>query len=160
VTARPRFWSDDFDTDLLAVLPAAAKVLDAVTAPLWTYGHVSHGRLNHPSVWGGQHGFEAFFGTDDSGRWKPDSYYTSSPLVQCTWTEAVRDAWVHGYLIVVNGVPIWGASRLGGTFMQLMYDLRGWTKLPDGEADRLRGKVLASLIAATADLQRHVGAVA
>jgi hypothetical protein len=157
---RHPFWSDDFDTDLLRVIPRAADILDQVTAPLWTYGHVTHGRLNHPSVWGSQHGFTAYFGTDDSGTWKPDSFVSDGQLVQCTWTEVARDAWVHDYLAVVDYEPVWDANRHAGLFLKLMYDLRGITKLPDGEADRLRGQVLASLIAATTDLQNLVGTVA
>ncbi|GAA0720144.1 hypothetical protein Drose_06425 [Dactylosporangium roseum] len=156
----PRFWSDDLDADLLKVVPRAAGVLDQVTAPLWTYGGTTHGRLNHPSVWGSHRGPVAYFGADDSGAWKPDSYWTAQPLVECTWAEVARDAWVHSYVIVVDWVPIWNAWLLGGTFMRLMYDLRGWTPLPAREADRLRGKVLASLIAATEQLREHVGAVA
>lgn len=155
-----RFWSDDLDADLLKVVPGAADILGRVTAPLWTFGGTSHGRLNHPSVWGGQHGYEAYFGTDDTGSWKPGGYTPSHPLVACTWAEAARDAWVHTYVIVVGFVPIWNAARLGGAFMKLMADTRGHPRLPDGRADQLRGEVLASLTAATADLQRLVGAVA
>jgi hypothetical protein len=154
-----RFWSDDFDTDLLKVIQRAAGVLDQVTARLWTYGHVSHGRLNHPSVWHTQLGPVAYFGTDTTGGWKPDHLRTDGRLVECTWTEVARDAWVHDYLIVVDYELIWDAHRHAGTFMKLMYDLRGIRVLPGGEADRLRGEVLASLIAATTDLQDHAPTV-
>jgi hypothetical protein len=144
------FWSDDFDTDLLKVVPGAAAVLArADGVRLWTYGGTTHDRLNHPCVWGGNHGWSAFFGTHEGGWWLPGSYSPSKPLVECTWTEAVRDAWVHNYLIVVDGVPAWNNPRLNSVFTKLMYDVRGWTPLPDDELDRMRGNVLASLIAAT-----------
>jgi len=157
---RHPFWSDDFDTDLLKVIPRAAGVLDRVAAPLWTYGHVSGGRLNHPSVWHTPLGPVAYFGTDDSGGWKPDHFHTDGQLVECTWMEVARDAWVHDYVIVVDYELIWDAHRHAGTFTKLMYDLRGTTPLPDGKADELRGEVLASLIAATADLQNLIGTAA
>ncbi|GGM53676.1 hypothetical protein ACFFX1_54745 [Dactylosporangium sucinum] len=152
----PRFWADDFDADLLRVVPRAAGILVQVTAPLWTYGHTSHGRLNHPSVWASQHGYVAYFGTDNTGTWKPGSFSSNGQLVQCTWTEAARDAWVHNYVIAVDYQPIWDAARLVGTFAKLMGDVRGRPKLPDVDADRLRGHVLASLIAATGQLQQHI----
>jgi hypothetical protein len=155
-----RFWSDDFDTDLLKVIPDAAQVLAQVDTPMWTYGGTSHGRLNHPSVWQTHDGMTAYFGTDDSGHWKPESFWTDRPLVQCTWAEVARDAWVHHYRIVVDWVVVWDATRFQSTFMRLMYDLRGQTPLPDSEADQLRGRVLASLIAATRDLQQLVQAPA
>src|SRR5262245_10946574 len=124
-----RFWSDDLDMDLLKVVPRAADVLATVKAPLWPYGGTSHGRPNHPAVWDA-----AYFGTDDTGSWKPASYYTSQPLVECTWAEVVRDAWPHTYLVVVDWVPVWNAGALSGMFTKLMYDLRGWQPLPYGKA--------------------------
>lgn len=146
-----RFWSDDFDMDLPRILPRFDEALGvAADLPLWVHGGTSHGRLNHPAVWGNV----AYFGTSPDDTGKPDSYYTSQPFVECTWREAVRDAWPHTYRLLVNGVEIWGAHTLWPAFEQLMYDLRGWRTLPDGEADRLRGHVLATLIAATRDLTR------
>jgi len=121
--------------------------------PLWTYGGESYGRLNHPSVWNDGC---AYFGTDDSGTWKPANHVTEWPMIQATWREALRDAWPHHYTLLVDGVAIWDTQRLSGTFTKLMYDLRGWRTLPDGEADRLRGEVLASVVAATRGLERHV----
>jgi hypothetical protein len=157
---RHPFWSDAFDTDLLKVIPRAAGILDQVGAPLRTYGHATGGRLNHPSVWHTQIGPVAYFGTDTGGGWKPDHFHTDGELIEATWTEVCRDAWVHDYVVVVDYELIWDAHRHAGTFMKLMYDLRGIRVLPDGEAGRLRGEVLASLIAATADLQNLVGSVA
>jgi hypothetical protein len=156
-----RFWSDDFDMDLPTILPGLDEALGpAADIPLWTYGRTSHGRLNHPAVWGhADGGMVAYFGTDNTERWKPDWYTTSQPLIACTWREAVRDAWPHTYVVIVDSVQMWDTHRLWSTFNRLMYDLRGWRKLPSGEADRLRGHVLASVIAATRQLERHVEAV-
>lgn len=153
-----RFWSDDFDMDLPKVIPGLDEALgDAADIRLWTYGSESYGRLNHPSVWSTYDGTTAFFGTDRDGPWKPTDYHTDHPIVECTWREAVRDAWPHRYRILVDWVRIWDTTRLSGTFTRLMYDLRGWQPLPNGEADRLRGEVLASVIAATRDLCALVG---
>ncbi len=150
-----RFWSDDFDMDLPRIIPAVDDALgDAADITLWTHGHTSHGRLNHPSVWHTHRGGVAYFGTDNSGGWKPADYYTGAPIVECTWREVARDAWPHRYIVAVSGLAVWDTNRLSGTFTRLMYDLRGWQTLPEGEADRLRGQVLASLIAATRDLRQ------
>lgn len=154
-TANLRFWSDDLDMDLPAILPGLDEALgESANIALWTHGGTSHGRLNHPAVWGGW----GMFGTNPTGVWKPADWVTGHPVVQCTWREALRDAWPHTYRILVDGRPVWDARRLGPAFMSLMYDLRGWRALPDGEADRLRGQVLASVIAATRDLQQITAA--
>jgi hypothetical protein len=146
-----RFWSDDFDMDLLKVIPGVAEALgDHADTPLWTYGNTSHDRINSPSCWNTYTGLAAFFGTDDSGQWKPSDYSTQSPMVACTWLETVRDAWAHGYTAVVNGHPIWDAGRLTDqVFNALMYDLRNWTKLPPGRGDQLRTYVAIDLSLAT-----------
>jgi hypothetical protein len=153
-----RFWSDTFDMDLPRILPQLDDVLgDATDIPLWTHGHTSHGRLNHPAVWG----MAACFGTSpDSTRWKPDTWYTSHPVVECTWREALRDAWPHTYVILIDQHHMWDGFAWRRTFERLMYDLRGQVPLPGDEADRLRRQVLASVIAATRLLTEHVEAVA
>jgi hypothetical protein len=48
---RAKFWSDDFDMDLLKVFPQVEGMLRDPNIPLWTVGHESHGRLNHPACW-------------------------------------------------------------------------------------------------------------
>ena len=150
-----RFWSDTFDMDLLKVLPELEKRLaDAVDIPLWTYGGTSYGRLNHPSMWNGYHGMEAFFGTDNSGSWKPEGYWSHhDQVVACTWLEVLRDVWVHGCVVHVDGLKLWDSTLHQSKFDALMYDLRGWRKLADGRSDYLKGRVLASILAATADLR-------
>lgn len=53
-TGPARFWADDFDMDLPRIIPRLDDVLgDTAGVRLWTHGHTSHGRLNHPSVWNG-----------------------------------------------------------------------------------------------------------
>lgn len=145
-----RFWSDDFDMDLLKLFPDLPdRIGPAVDIPLWTHGGESYGRLNHPSVWG----HVAFFGLTPGQPGKPAEYYTDAPVIECTWLEALRDAWPHTYMVVIdNCALVWSSTRLQATFTKLMYDLRGWQKLPNGAADRLKGQVLASILAATRDL--------
>jgi hypothetical protein len=152
------FWSDTLDMDLPRIL---GDRFDAALGPaaditLWTHGHTSHGRLNHPAVWGHTDGYAAYFGTSNDLPWKPESYVTSHPLVECTWREVLRDAWPHTYIVIVDWVRLWDAHALARTFERLMYDLRGWKALPPGAADQFRGQVLASVIAATQHLERLV----
>jgi hypothetical protein len=119
------FWADTFDADLLKVMPAAAGVLaDLGDTPLWTYGHRSGGRLNHPTVWNSDQGLVAYFGTDGDPR-KPPSFWTGDALVQCTFEEAIRDAWVHGYAIILNNRH-WVFGPHSEEFQDLLYHLRRW----------------------------------
>ncbi len=142
------FWSDGFDMDLPAVLPTLDVVLgDTADTPLWTHGGTTHGRLNHPAVWDA-----AYFGTDDTGGWRPDHYYTHHGLVACTWREATRDAWAHQYLLLVDGVAVWDTRSLWPVFEALMYHRRGWRT--HDRVPRLQQVVLESVAAATGRLRR------
>ena len=121
------FWSDDFDMDMLKVLPITEADADYLrSVELWTYGHTTHGRLNHPSCWNGDQGSIAFFGTTiNTG--KPAGYWTSSPLVRCTALEAFRDAWAHNYLMIVdNKAVVWNPEKLWPSFEAIMCAIRGW----------------------------------
>ncbi|GAA4439645.1 hypothetical protein [Phytohabitans houttuyneae] len=145
------FWADRFDMDLPKLLPDFDDLLgDTANTPLWTYGGETHGRLNHPSTWGGI----AYFGLTDADTGKPDAYVPGWPLIECTWREAVRDAWPHTYVLAVEALPVWDAHSLARTFMELMYDRRGQQPLPEGRADQLLDSVRAGLRAATLHVQR------
>lgn len=149
-----RFWSDNFDMDLLKILPGLPEWLgDAADIPMWTRGAESYGRLNHPSVWNDPVGFVAFFGLTAGDTGKPGANWTDSPVVECTWLEVLRDAWPHGYAIVVDGQTLWNAGRWQNAFLSLMYDLRGQQKMPDGHADRARLRLLGDLLTATRALR-------
>jgi hypothetical protein len=140
----PRMWCDTFDADLLAVVPGAAEALgDTAGIHLRTYSHPTGGKINCPSAWNTyDDGLVAFFWTADEHR--PDgSYYTDAPVAECTFLEAIRDEWVHSCAVSVNGVIIWRPPvRL---MEQLMYDLRGWTIMPDALREDTRGNALRSL---------------
>jgi hypothetical protein len=143
-------WCDTFDADLLAVVPAATEALgDAAGLELLTHGHATDGKLNHPSVWNGDGGMLAFFwtpGCEHLGRPGRLGYWTDEPVIGCTFTEAVRDAWSHTYVIVINNVPCWNPPWR--PFERLMYDVRGWTVLPDSAREEIRESVCRSLRAA------------
>lgn len=151
-----RFWSDDFDMDLLKLFPDLPERLgEMAEVRLWVHGGESYGRLNHPSVW---HDHEymvvAFFGLAPDTTGKPDAYWTSHPVVECTWLETLRDEWPHQYTIVMGRRPVLRATRWE-TFSALMYDRRGHRPLLDAERERLRRKVLARVDKATRRL-RHL----
>jgi len=148
-----RMWCDDFDMDLLKILPGLAGWLgDAADIPMWTHGHESYGRLNHPSVWNSHEGFIAFFGLAEGDTGKPGQYWTDSPVVECTWLEVLRDAWPHGYAILAADRILWNAGQWQGAFQLLMFDLRGHQKMPPGNADRSRTRLLADMLTATRNL--------
>jgi hypothetical protein len=129
---RPKFWSDDFDMDLLKVFPNVPKMLKEPDLIVWTVGHESFGRLNHPNTWN-SHG--AFLWTvrpalqrDEHGWFNIDGCVGDSPEIECTWLEWLRDAWSHHY-----GAIILPAKRMlppsdWPSFERIMYDLRGWHK--------------------------------
>jgi hypothetical protein len=148
----PPFWSDDFDMDLLKVLPETPAILGELgDVLLYTHGHETHGRLNHPSVWNGDLGMLAFFGTAREG-FTPGGYVTDAPVVECTALEAFRDAWPHQYLIIVNGPHngghVWTPNvRL---FTRLMSHRRSLQPLP--EIETLRGHLRMAVTAAACRL--------
>ncbi len=142
------FWSDDFDMDLLKVLPDTEEILGRTAGvALYTYGHTSYDRLNHPAVWNDYAGTVAFFGTTPSG-FKDDCYSPSSGLVECTFLEAVRDAWPHNYRLLINRQQVWDTERLMPLFDALMYHRRGWRRVADSEEQLLVGRLRKSLSAA------------
>jgi hypothetical protein len=130
VNAQPKFWSDDFDLDLPKVIPDARACLGYLAElELVTHGHETHGRLNHPSVWNHELGSVSFFGRGNPH--KPDGYWTRDPIVRCTLWEAVRDAWCHDNVILVESVPVLYGQWIH--FEPLMWHTRKWRALPELE---------------------------
>jgi hypothetical protein len=148
------FWSDDFDMDLPKVIPAARDALgDVAELSLVTHGHVTHGRLNHPSVWNHSLGSVAFFGR--SSPMKPASYWTDDPLVPCTLWEAIRDVWSHDFVLLLEHNPVWNHPEMYNQhFYPLMSNLRGWSSLPAADIAEHKACVLDA-IRQTAMLVRH-----
>lgn len=129
--SRHPMWYDDFDAELYKVVPEAERLIATVA-------HVAMrttcipcrvtGRLNHPTVWNGDFGMVAFFGCRLIGMryWKPGHLWTSDPIVECTFEEAIRDTWVHGCLAHVDRQVLWNTWKLQAAFTTLMYGARGW----------------------------------
>lgn len=137
---RHKFWSDDFDMDLLKVLPKTEPLLATVERPLYVHGGESFGRLNHPTVWNSDGGFVSFFSFHPNVPNKPPSYWTSEQIRECTWEEAVRDWWPHQYLLTIDGKSILpGQDQIWPKFQTLMYALRGWDKtVPEKMLEAIR----------------------
>lgn len=138
-STRPPMWYDDFDIELYRVVPDAQRLIAPVAhVPLRTVGHPCRktGRLNHPSLWNGDHGMLAFFGCRLLGQrhWKPPHFYTSAPVIDCTFEEAIRDTWVHSCLMLVDGYVVWNSWSLQRDFEVLMWHARGWRNQPDRAA--------------------------
>lgn len=132
-TLQPRFWCDDFDADLYNVVPEARAVLAPVAeVKLFTRGHATNGRLNHPTVWNHDLGFIAFFSFGGEPR-PSEAFYTTDPIVECTFAEAVRDAFVHGISMVLEKKVIFHAGALAQDYSALLYNHRGWRKDGDGD---------------------------
>jgi hypothetical protein len=149
-------WCDDFDCDLYKVLPEAREILAPVKdVVLYTHGNESGGKLNHPSVWNDDEGMVAFFGFGEDCA-KPARYWTDSPVVRCTFEEAVRDAWVHSIVIRVEHRSIWGSEWR--TFEPLMYHHRQQRVLPPDALERAKERVLSPLRVAVRELQAMVAA--
>ncbi len=146
MTESGRFWSDDFDMDLPKVLPGVWDLAQqAPTIPIYTQGHRSYGRLNHPAVWNHHDGMVAFFGFDQVCG-KPSHYVCGGEVVECTFAEVIRDGWPHGYRVLLEGREIWNSERVQWAFNALMYDLRGWhDRLPASERFRVTSAVLRSV---------------
>lgn len=131
-----KFWSDDFDMDLLKVFPQTLLVLgETAELKLWTIGHESYGRLNHPTVWN-SHGAYLWLERpnlerDKNGWANIHGCVSNEKEIECTWLEWLRDAWSHHYTWTVL-VPPLGERRFPGSpteaFMRIMYDLRALVK--------------------------------
>lgn len=145
-------WCDDFDADLLVVVPGAVEAIgDTADVRLRTYSHATNGKINCPSAWWTDHGLTAFFATDGYGGPAPAGYWTDKPVVDCSFVEAVRDEWIHDAVIVINGRFVWKPpARL---MYDLMADLRGWHLLTDTQRDSICEHVRASLVAASGRLR-------
>lgn len=127
----PQFWADDFDTDLLKVFPDLQEILGGMAfLPLWTLGHTTFGRLNHPTVWN-THGAYLWLEKpdlprDEHGWTNVGGCVTNDPIVECIWIEWLRDIWVHCVPFVVLPVGVRFVPEDWGTFEDIMYHLRGW----------------------------------
>ena len=138
----PKFWSDDFDMDLPKIIPEARSLLGAYAdLELVTHGSETHGRLNHPTCWNHELGYVSYFGRP--GRiFKPNGYWTDSPIIRCTLWEAIRDAWAHDNVIIFEGrTPIWSGNETRRDFDPLMYHIRGWRALDEAEIDAHKAAV-------------------
>jgi hypothetical protein len=131
-STRPKFWSDDFDMDLLKIFPELPTLIREPDRLLWTVGHTTFERLNHPNTWN-SHGAYLWLRKpnlprDAHGWFNVEGCVDNAPEVECTWLEWLRDAWSHLYPTVV--MP--SRQRLPGSpqeaFMAIMYDLRGWQR--------------------------------
>jgi hypothetical protein len=130
---RRPFWSDTFDLDLLKVIPGVEELLgDTADVTLYTHGHIAEMdqpdacRLISPTCWNTTRGFAAFFGFREPR--KPSAFWTDDPIVECTFLEALRDAWVHTYVLMVEQRTIIVMPRLALHFQRLLSHHRGWTE--------------------------------
>ena len=139
------FWSDDFDMDFPKIFPEARRLMgDLGDLDLVTVGTADkNGRLNHPSVWNGDHAMLAFFGFKSPAR---DLFYASprAQEIRCTAWEAFRDAWPHGYLIHVERHPIWDTGPLWKHFETIMWDVRNWGHPSSRDVPKARRAVMKS----------------
>jgi len=118
-------WCDDFDMDLLKVIPGARELLDREAGiTLYTHGRLTDGKLNHPAVWNQQRGLTTFFGFADPA--KPEACITRDPIIQCTLAEALRDSWAHHYVLTIERTPVWVSQVHRDIFKTLMWHVRGW----------------------------------
>jgi hypothetical protein len=128
-----KFWSDDFDMDLLKLFPELPKMLgETAERALWTVGHTTHGRLNHPACWN-SHGAFAWthkpnLKRDPHGWFNVMGCVSDAEEIECTWLELLRDQWPHGYGFILLPQQSMFVPPPRGEFEKIMYDLRGWIK--------------------------------
>lgn len=150
-TTATKFWCDDFDADLYKVVPGAKAILTPVAnVKLFTRGHITNGRLNHPTVWNHEMGYIAFFSFGGEPR-PSETFHSFDPIIECTFAEAVRDAFVHGITMVLEKKVIFHAGALARDYSALLYNHRGWRK--DGSGD---GDVSLAIARSTIALRRAV----
>jgi hypothetical protein len=119
--------SEDWDGDLLKIVPEAAEIIEPVAdLKLITHGSVGkEGRLSHPSTWNDYQGPLAFFDFDAAlAVSKPKEFWTNQPIVRCTALEAFCDAWSHHYVLHIRAEPVWNTFELRTLMMNLLMDAR------------------------------------
>ncbi len=134
-----KFWSDDFDMDLLKLFPDIAKDMGPVAhAKLWVLGSLSTDNVfSHPTVWNGYDGMESLFWAEqppdllrDEHGWltMEGGLTTNSPMCCITVMEAIRDCWVHDYNIHLEGRVVLkhGMRFYNSHFYPIMATVRGW----------------------------------
>jgi hypothetical protein len=140
MSEREKFWSDDFDLDLLKIFPELENQLNGMAGTkLWTVGHETYGRLNHPNIWNSHGAYvwseRPLLPRDEKGWFKIGACVGNEPVIECTWLEILRDSWVHGYgfILLPSGVYFPAADR--NLFDQIMYHHRGWAQNAFHEAN-------------------------
>jgi hypothetical protein len=147
-----KFWSDDFDMDLPKVFPQLDEWIgEQGNATVYTVGHTSFGRLNHPCVWNTHGAFlwleRPVLPRDEHGWFNINGCVDNSQIVECTWREWLRDAWSHQYgaiLICPGGEEIRLPEMPWHAFERIMYKLRGWT--PDRDDREARATACSWII--------------
>lgn len=152
---RNKFWSDDFDMDLLKVYPNAVEALGATAEiKLWTISHETYGRINCPVAWNTYTGLQSFLwlenpylnlARDKHGWINIDGFVCNEPVLECTWLEWLRDMWSHQHrwLLIPSGnianVEHGGVHFAGmdwWSFEKVMWHIRGWNdNLPEKDQE-------------------------
>jgi hypothetical protein len=147
-TVERPMWCDDFDADLPKVVPAARSALGNVgDMMLRTHaGVTANGVMSHPTVWHHDFGMVALFWPASQPTSKPAAYYTADPVVDLTLWEAIRDAWVHGYVIVLEDVVVFNGEDAHEHFDTLMWHVRKWPGVSDDDASTARAGVVKMLM--------------
>ena len=135
-----KFWSDDFDMDLLKLFPSLPKMLADSDLSLWTVGGESFGRLNHPVIWNTHGAFvwreKPNLDRDKHGWFNIRGCVSDHREIECTWLELLRDAWPHHYAFILFPDDRMVPPAPNEAFMTIMYDLRGWQKSTEIELHR------------------------
>ncbi len=153
-------WYDDFDCELYKIVPEAERIIAPVAAiELETTGQrdTRTGRLNHPTSWNGDCGLISFFARVKYGMaiWqRPSFYYTSAPPIRCTFEEAIRDVFVHGLQMGVDGRLVFDAGRLWKPFETLLWATRKWREVGADEQAAARREVLQEVAKAVGRMDR------
>ena len=144
-----KFWSDEFDMDLLKLFPDLPKEIgETAEVKLWTVGGESFGRLNHPSVWN-SHGAFIWTGKPQLDRDK-HGWFTveggctaDSALIECTWLEVLRDQWAHHYGFILLPVAVYFKPIRWLIYERIMYHRRDWKRYDGHGFDLTEAKIWA-----------------
>jgi len=151
----PRFWCDDFDADLYQTVPEIREVLAPFESILLhTRGHSTNGRLNHPAAFNSHLGGLVSFFTFPGKEPHPTRYDKTSPIVECTFAEAIRDCWVHTLMLCLCGRIVFKPPEMQAEFQALLYWVRKWGQQADPVFER--SKVLIAVKRAAAEFEGMV----
>lgn len=142
------FWSDELDIDLYRLVPEARDAIgEDANVTLYTYcDKKTHGRINHPALWGRGAWASCIVSTASELIHKPERMAAPAEAVtECTFEELCRDAWLHHYSAILDAEFRLLLCHERRWFNALMYSARRWGGVSDKDVYKAKQASLKAI---------------